>query len=239
MPFRSRGGSLVTLLLAGAVEMPLRSQSPARADQTYTSAATAILVDVVVRDRKGRPVTDLDAADFELSEDGVAQKVDTFSRVSRGGGIGVDVAWRSPANTTSVMTSRPSGPADKAPTRPRKRRSRWCSIASLPSRCGSRSAPRSTTSRCPATRRCASVSSPQSRACRCCSATRPTASSCAARSRGCSLGTVVRPGQGSNAPTNCEAQRRTLETQNATSAAAAGSTSGADAGAQRHGDRRA
>ena len=114
MPFR-RAAVAVTLLLAGAVEIPLRSQSPARADQTFTSATTAILVDVVVRDRKGRPVTDLDAADFELFEDRVAQKVDTFSRVSRGGGIGLNVAWRSPANTTSVMTSRPSGPADKAP----------------------------------------------------------------------------------------------------------------------------
>jgi len=114
MPFR-RAAVAVTLLLAGAMEMPLRSQSPARADQTFTSATTAILVDVVVRDRKGRPVTDLDAADFELFEDRVAQRVDTFSRVSRGGGIGLNVAWRSPANTTSVMTSRPSGPADKAP----------------------------------------------------------------------------------------------------------------------------
>jgi len=105
----------VTLLLAGAVEMPTRSQSPAPADQAFTSAATAILVDVVVRDRKGRPVTDLDPTDFELFEDDVAQKVDTFSRVSRGGGIGLNVAWRSPRNTTSVMTSRPAGPADPAP----------------------------------------------------------------------------------------------------------------------------
>jgi VWFA-related protein len=114
MPFRHTAVA-VTLLLAGAVEMPLRSQAPARPDQIYTSAATAILVDVVVRDRKGRPVTDLDAADFEIFEDRVAQKVDTFSRVSRGGGIGLNVAWRSPASTTAVMTSRPAGAAETAP----------------------------------------------------------------------------------------------------------------------------
>ena len=123
--------------------------APRGADQTYTSATTAILVDVVVRDRKGRPVTDLAAADFELAEDGVAQKVDTFTRVSRGGGIGVGVAWRSPANTTSVMTSTTqwSGGQGAETTAPTKRRSRSCSITSRRSRCGWRSAPRSTTSR--------------------------------------------------------------------------------------------
>ena len=59
-----------------------------------TPRSTAILVDVVVRDGRGRPVTDLTAADFEIAEDGVRQTIDSFSRVSRGGGIGVGVAWR-------------------------------------------------------------------------------------------------------------------------------------------------
>src|SRR5215218_8140075 len=108
------------LLLAGAGGVTLRSQvaPPARADQSYTSGTTAILVDVVVRDRGGRPVTDLAAADFEVFEDGVAQKVDTFTRISRGGGIGVDVAWRAPGSTTSVMTSRPAGDAETAGSEP-------------------------------------------------------------------------------------------------------------------------
>ena len=114
MPIR-RAAVALTLLFAAAVEMPLGSQSPARTDQAYTSATTAILVDVVVRDRKGRPVRDLDATEFELFEDNVVQKVDTFSRVSRGGGIGLNLAWRSPTNTTSVMTSRPAGPTEDPP----------------------------------------------------------------------------------------------------------------------------
>ena len=71
--------------------------------QSFTTTATAILVDVVVRDKKGRPVTDLSAADFDVAEDGVAQKVDTFTRVSHGSGIGVGVAWRSPGKTVAVM----------------------------------------------------------------------------------------------------------------------------------------
>ena len=115
-----RAAIAAALLLAGSATVTVRSQSPApaRAEQAYTSAATAILVDVVVRDRRGRPVTDLTADDFEVYEDGVDQKVDTFTRVSRGGGIGVGVAWKAGAATTSVMTSRPApdGPADTRQT---------------------------------------------------------------------------------------------------------------------------
>jgi VWFA-related protein len=111
-----RAAIAAVLVLTGSATVTVRSQSPAlpRADQAYTSAATAILVDVVVRDRRGHPVIDLTADDFEVYEDGVNQKVDTFTRVSRGGGIGVGVAWKAGAATTSVMTSRPvpGGPAE-------------------------------------------------------------------------------------------------------------------------------
>jgi VWFA-related protein len=92
------------LVLAGIGGRELTGQAgPApQTAHSYTSTTTAILVDVVVRDKKGRPVTDLSAADFEVAEDGVAQKVDTFTRVSHGGGIGVGVAWRSPGTTVAV-----------------------------------------------------------------------------------------------------------------------------------------
>jgi VWFA-related protein len=86
------------LLVAVAAGQPPHGQSRrAPAEQSYTSAATAILVDVVVRDRRGRSVTDLAAEDFEISEDGTAQKLDTFTRISRGGGIGVGIGWKTPA----------------------------------------------------------------------------------------------------------------------------------------------
>ena len=79
-----------------------QSQSRPAERQSFSSTATAILVDVVVRDRKGHPVTDLSAGDFQISEDGVLQKVDSFTRVSHGSGIGIDVAWRSSASTVAV-----------------------------------------------------------------------------------------------------------------------------------------
>jgi VWFA-related protein len=107
------------LVLGGTGGRELAGQAGAaqQSPHSYVSATTAILVDVVVRDRKGRPVTDLSAAEFEVAEDGVVQKVDTFTRVSRGGGIGVGVAWRSPGTTVAVTpTGDPSGAA--APDRP-------------------------------------------------------------------------------------------------------------------------
>jgi VWFA-related protein len=81
--------------------------------QAYSTATTAILVDVVVRDGKGKPVTDLAVDDFELYEDGVAQKIDTFTRVTRGGGIGVDVRWKQPGSTVAILP-----PGSLPPTSP-------------------------------------------------------------------------------------------------------------------------
>ena len=77
------------------------AQTPTSADkQTFTAAATAILVDVVVRDHRGGvPVTDLTSDDFAVFEDGVPQKIDSFSRVTRGAGIGVGIRWKTPAPT--------------------------------------------------------------------------------------------------------------------------------------------
>ena len=91
------------------------AQNPAPRDpQSFTSTTTAILVDVVVRDRNGRPVVDLSADDFTLAEDGVTQKVDSFSRVTRGGGIGVNVAWRTPDPTTTVVSPGVPAPSSAA-----------------------------------------------------------------------------------------------------------------------------
>jgi VWFA-related protein len=65
----------------------------------FESMTTAVLVDVVVRDRRGRIVSDLTAEEFELREDGALQTLGSFTRVSRGGGIGVNVALREPGVT--------------------------------------------------------------------------------------------------------------------------------------------
>ena len=81
---------------------PAASLRSRRCRQTITSTSTAILVDAVVRDRTGQLVTDLTADDFQVSEDGVPQTIDSFTRVSHGGGIGVNVAWRGPDRSVTV-----------------------------------------------------------------------------------------------------------------------------------------
>lgn len=115
------------VLLAACVALPVASplawsgQSAQEAapavprGDVISASTTAILVDVVVRDRKSWPVTGLGAEDFEVKEDGVLQKIDTFSRVARGGGIGVGVAWKGPDRTISVSAGTTPETRDNAP----------------------------------------------------------------------------------------------------------------------------
>ena len=55
-------------------------------EQKVTLGANEVLLDVVVRDKKGRPVKDLGAGDFEVYEDGVKQEVKSF-RIHQTGSV--------------------------------------------------------------------------------------------------------------------------------------------------------
>jgi len=78
LDMRGRIAALL-LLLPG----PVGSQeNPGRLRATES---TTVLVDVVVRDKKGQPATGLAAADFEVLEDGVPQKLSQFSLAGAGG----------------------------------------------------------------------------------------------------------------------------------------------------------
>jgi VWFA-related protein len=103
--------AVLSFAVAGTTELGSRTQTVKQDRQSLTSGTTAILVDVVVRDRRGKPVTDLNAEDFEIAEDGASQTIDSFTRVSRGGGIGVGVAWRSPSTVTAITTASHAAPA--------------------------------------------------------------------------------------------------------------------------------
>ena len=69
----------------GIVAATIRSdaqQPPAqRAVGTVKESVTAVLVDVVVRDRHGMLVRDLQSSDFEVLEDGVAQTIGSFTPI--------------------------------------------------------------------------------------------------------------------------------------------------------------
>jgi VWFA-related protein len=106
--------SIAAVLLVASGSAQPQTQDASKG-QSFSASTSAILVDVVVRDSAGRPATNLTAADFELTEDRVAQKIDSFTRVSRGGGIGVGVAWRSPETTTLVSAPGTAGDGRTAP----------------------------------------------------------------------------------------------------------------------------
>ena len=76
---------LIVLIVTLAATFP-SSQEPApqRAPGTVSEGVTAVLADVVVRDRRGQPVRDLSVDDFEVFEDGVRQTIGAFTRVFDG-----------------------------------------------------------------------------------------------------------------------------------------------------------
>jgi VWFA-related protein len=71
---------IVTLAVPAGVAQP---QTPQRFGPV-SDTVRAVLVDVVVRDRRGLQVRDLTQADFEILEDGAPQKIGSFSGVFEG-----------------------------------------------------------------------------------------------------------------------------------------------------------
>jgi VWFA-related protein len=72
--------TFLSLLLVAALGLQAVSQEQ---DEVIRVRSNEVRLDVVVKDKKGRPIRDLKAADFEILEDGVPQKVESFRFVSR------------------------------------------------------------------------------------------------------------------------------------------------------------
>src|SRR5689334_22170375 len=74
--------SLLLLIAFSLAAVPLHAQdqSPTKGDDQDVVKVTSNLVslDVIVKDKKGRPVTDLKAEDFTVTENGVPQKIEFF-----------------------------------------------------------------------------------------------------------------------------------------------------------------
>ncbi|HEY7498223.1 MAG TPA: VWA domain-containing protein [Vicinamibacterales bacterium] len=69
---------VVCSILAAPVHTQQQQPAPQRAEGVLRDNVTAVLVDVVVRDRRGQPVRDLAQSDFEVIESGVAQPIGSF-----------------------------------------------------------------------------------------------------------------------------------------------------------------
>jgi VWFA-related protein len=75
--------------LAGALAVGLHAQEPPAEAQgpTFRGGVDSVIVDVIVTDRNGMPVTDLTPADFEIREEGAPQTVETFRLVQTDDGL--------------------------------------------------------------------------------------------------------------------------------------------------------
>src|SRR5215218_10053893 len=98
----------IGLIALGLLATP-RAQEPQRVGNV-TEGVTAVLVDVVVRDKRGQPVRDLTTADFEVLEDNVPHKVASFSVVSEGiNGALAGAASAAPGATLPANATPPPG----------------------------------------------------------------------------------------------------------------------------------
>lgn len=73
------GLAIAGATLAGQTQTP----PPQRAVEAEGTSVTAIVVDVVVRDRDGNPVQGLRQEDFEIQEDGVPQTIGSMTAVAK------------------------------------------------------------------------------------------------------------------------------------------------------------
>src|SRR5512143_4252016 len=67
-----------------ATDARAQAQAAAQAPPTFAVGTSAVAIDVVVRDKKGQLVKNLTAADFEVTEDGAKQTIESFTVVARG-----------------------------------------------------------------------------------------------------------------------------------------------------------
>src|SRR6185503_9466300 len=72
--------TLAAVAVAGLLAARLRAQEPPRGEPapTFSSEVEVVVVDVVVTARHGGPLPDIRREEFTVTEDGVAQQVQTF-----------------------------------------------------------------------------------------------------------------------------------------------------------------
>src|SRR5262245_48691896 len=85
---------------------------PARQDEKVSVGTVEVLLDVVVKDKRGRPATDLSVADFEVFEDGVKQPVESFRLITRNSaGESGKGASPTPDTASALAPATPAKPA--------------------------------------------------------------------------------------------------------------------------------
>ena len=97
--------SLVLIIFTGFSPVPVYGQQD---DDVVRVRSNEVRLDVVVKDKKGRQIKDLKAADFEVLEDGVPQKVESFRFVTREPTPATSDTAGNPSPTTATTTPAPA-----------------------------------------------------------------------------------------------------------------------------------
>jgi VWFA-related protein len=103
---------LLAIGLSLSATQGITGQTPPGQDEVVRVRTNEVRLDVVVKDKKGRPVKDLSAADFEVLEDGVSQKIASFRFVNREGSPEADTAA---TRSSERKENNPSAPATTLP----------------------------------------------------------------------------------------------------------------------------
>ncbi|MDT5263323.1 MAG: hypothetical protein QOC61_2327, partial [Acidobacteriota bacterium] len=104
--------SILVLLAVAAAGLPSHAQTTQNKDQqeeVVRVGSNEVVLDVVVRDKKGRVVKDLSTSDFEVYEDGVRQNVTSFRLVTRGAGAAPSDGGAKAGTTSAASLNAPGG----------------------------------------------------------------------------------------------------------------------------------
>lgn len=93
--------SLVLIIFTGFAPVPVYGQQD---DDVVRVRSNEVRLDVVVKDKKGRQIKDLKLTDFEVLEDGVPQKVESFRFVTREAAPATSVTTGNPPPTAATTT---------------------------------------------------------------------------------------------------------------------------------------
>src|SRR3954470_19874315 len=79
---------------SGGIDQAVASQDP-----SFRTGASAVVLDVVIRDKRGRPVRDVKPGEVTVFEDGVAREIRSFRLVDRAAASATSEPTKTPAQT--------------------------------------------------------------------------------------------------------------------------------------------
>jgi len=100
---------LLALASAGPASLAQTTQNKEQQEEVVRVGTSEVVLDAVVRDKKGRVVRDLGASDFEVYEDGVRQDVTSFRLVSRGANATTNEGKAGASSTTASTAATARG----------------------------------------------------------------------------------------------------------------------------------